>query len=125
MTVEKRAALRPEHLIVEVGYYWNRAGQVRREGDALKAQPGLQGGRTFEVRTTAAEVRDPFVTVGTSYLSMALEGQFASYTGPPKTIDQVKAIVEAHRDAHAKRLAGWRRGRKRSSPRCRRFSAGI
>jgi putative isomerase len=94
-------------LIVEVGYYWNRAGQVRREGDALKAQPGLQGGRTFEVRTTAAEVRDPFVTVGTSYLSMALEGQFAIYTGPPKTIDQVKAIVEAHRDAHAKRLAGY------------------
>ncbi len=38
VTVEKRAALRPEHLIVETGYYWNRAGQVRREGAVLKAQ---------------------------------------------------------------------------------------
>ena len=107
MTVEKRAALRPEHLIVETGYYWNRPGGVRREGAVLKAQSAREGGRVFEVRTTAAEVDDPFVTVGTPYLSMALEGRFAVYTGPRKTLDQVAAIVEAHRDAHSKRLADY------------------
>src|SRR5580692_8527548 len=40
VSVEKRAALRAEHLIVETGYYWNRPGTVRRDGEALKAQSG-------------------------------------------------------------------------------------
>ena len=62
VTVQKRAKLRPEHLIVETGYYWNRPGTVRRDGAVLKAQPGREGGRAFEVRTTAQEVNDPFVT---------------------------------------------------------------
>ncbi len=107
VTVQKRAKLRAEHLIVETGYYWNRPGSVRREGAVLRAQSGRAGGRTFEVRTTAAEVGDPFVTVGTPYLSMALEGRFAIYTGSQKTLDQVAAIVAAHRDAHLKRLADY------------------
>jgi hypothetical protein len=107
VTVEKRAALRAEHLIVEAGYDWNRPGEVRREGAVLNAHSGRAGGRAFEVRTTAAEVHDPFLTVGTPYLSMNFEGRFAVYTGAPKTLDQVAAIVSAHRDAHLKRLASY------------------
>ncbi len=107
LTVEKRAALRPEHLIVETGYYWNRAGTVRREGAVLKAQSARAGGRTFEVRTTAADAADPFLTVDGPYLSMAMEGRFAIYTGARKTLEEVAGIVEAHRAAHEKRLAGY------------------
>src|SRR5450755_1113347 len=50
VSVEKRAALRAEHLIVETGYYWNRPGTVRRDGAVLQAQPGREGGRAFTVR---------------------------------------------------------------------------
>jgi hypothetical protein len=107
VTVEKRPALRPEHLIVETGYYWNRPGSVHREGAVLKAQSGRAGGRTFDVRTTATEVNDSFLTVGTPYLSMAFEGRFAIYTGSPKTLDQVAAIIAAHGDAQAKRMAAY------------------
>jgi hypothetical protein len=107
VTVQKRAQLRPEHLIVETGYYWNRPGSVRREGAVLKAQSGREGGRAFEVRTTAAEAGDPFVTVGTPYLSMPFEGRFAIYTGPAKTLDQISAIVQQHRDAQLKKLDGY------------------
>ncbi len=107
INVEQRAPLRSEHLIVETGYYWNRPGTVKRDGAVLKAQPGRAGGRPFEVRTTSPEVNDPFVTTDAPYLSVALEGRIAVYTGPEKTLEQVAAIVEAHRAAHMKRLADF------------------
>jgi putative isomerase len=110
--VEKRAALRAEHLIVETGYYWNRPGTVRRDGSALKAQSARAGGRAFEVRTTAPDVNDPFVTAGAPYLSVALDGRIAVYTGPTKTLEQVAAIVAAHRAAHLQKLANYGEARE-------------
>ena len=112
VNVEKRAPLRAEHLIVETGYYWNRPGTVRRDGAVLKAQPGREGGRVFEVRTTAREVNDPFATVNAPYLSVALEGRIAVYTGPEKTLEQVATIIETHRAAHMKRLADYGEARE-------------
>ena len=112
INVEKRARLRAEHLIVETGYYWNRPGTVRRDGGVLKAQPGRPGGRAFEVRTTAPEVNDPFLTSNAPYLSVALEGRLAVYTGPEKSLGQVAAIVETHRAAHMKRLADYGEARE-------------
>ena len=112
VSAEKRAALRAEHLIVEAGYYWNRPGTVRRDGTVLQAQPGREGGRAFEVRTTAREVNDPFVTANAPYLSMALEGRLAVYTGPEKTLEQVAAIVETHRAGQMKRLADFGKARE-------------
>ncbi|MGA7414896.1 MAG: trehalase family glycosidase [Bryobacteraceae bacterium] len=107
INVQQHAPLRVEHLIVETGYYWNRPGTVRRDGAVLRAQPGREGGHPFEVRTTSHEVNDPFVTVNAPYLSVALEGRIAVYTGPEKTLEQVAAIVEEHHAAHMKRLADF------------------
>jgi putative isomerase len=112
INVEKRAWLRAEHLIVETGYYWNRPGTVRREGAALIAQPGRPSGRIFEVRTTAPEVNDPFMTANAPYFSVAMEGRIAVYTGPEKTLEQVAAIVETHRAAQMKRLADYGEARE-------------
>jgi neutral trehalase len=105
--VQKRAPLRPEHLIVETGYYWNRPGTVRRDGSVLRAQSIREGGRAFDVRTTAPEVNDPFLTTNAPYLSVAMDGRVAVYTGPEKTLDQISNIVQAHRAAHMKRLAEY------------------
>ena len=110
--VQQRAALRAEHLIVETGYYWNRPGTVRRDGAVLKAQPGRPGGRAFEVRTTAPEVNDPFVIAHAPYLSVALEGRIAVYTGPSMTLEQVAAIVAAHRAVHMQKLANYGEARE-------------
>jgi len=107
VSVEQRAALRAEHLIVETGYYWNRPGTVRRDGAVLRAQPGRNGGRAFDVRTTAREVDDPFLTVNAPYLSVALEGRIAVYTGAEKSLAQVAAMIDRHRAAHLKRLADY------------------
>ena len=112
VSVQQRARLRAEHLIVETGYYWNRPGSVRRNGAVLMAQPGREGGRAFAVRTTAQEVNDPFVTADAPYLSVALEGRIGVYTGPEKTLEQVARIVETHRGAHLKRLEDYGEARE-------------
>jgi hypothetical protein len=105
VTVDQRATLRAAHLIVETGYYWNRPGTVRRQGGVIDATPGGPGGRSFTVRTTGTEVSDPFLTVNGPYLAVPLEGRVAVYTGAtPKTLDQVAAIVDAHRKTQQSKL---------------------
>jgi hypothetical protein len=104
ITVKERDALRPAHLYVEAGYLWNRPGVVTRRGDVLQAEGG---GRAFEVRQTAKDIGDPFGATNTHYLSAALDGELAVYTGVTKTLDEVKAIVARRQAEHAARLARW------------------
>jgi hypothetical protein len=104
VTVNQRATLRAAHLIVETGYYWNRPGKVQRQGDAIDAIPGGAGGRPFTVRATGAQVSDSFLTLNAPYIALLLEGRVAVYTGAPKTLDQVAAIVSAHRAAQQSKL---------------------
>ena len=104
VTVKERAKRRPAHLLVEAGFLWNRPGTVARSGDTLRAEGG---GRVFEVRQTAQDAGDPFGTTNTAYLSAALDGELAVYTGPSRTLDEVKAIVTRRQKEHAKRLAEW------------------
>ena len=101
-TVQKRDPLRPLHLIVETGFYWNRPGAVRREGNAIRAEAAK---RAFEVRTTAPDAGDPFATTNAPYLSAVLDGQVAVYTGPEKKLEEIKAIIESHRARHMAWLA--------------------
>jgi len=103
VAVDQRATLRAAHLIIEAGYYWNRPGTVRRQGDAIDAIPG--SGRSFTVRTTGTQVSDPFLTVNGPYLAAPLEGRVAVYTGStPKTLEQVAAIISAHRQTQQSKL---------------------
>jgi hypothetical protein len=104
VTVNERDRLRPAHLYVEAGYLWNRPGVVARRGDVLRAEGG---GRVFEVRQTAKDIGDPFGTTNTPYLSAALDGVLAIHTGPPRTLDEVEAIVARRQREHAARLAAW------------------
>jgi putative isomerase len=104
VTVKQRARLRPAHLYVEAGFLWNRLGGVTRAGDVLRAEGS---GRVFEVRQTAKDLRDPFGTVNTPYLSAPLDGELAVYTGRPRTLDQVKAVVARRKGEHAAGLARW------------------
>ena len=104
VTVEQRAALRASHLIVETGYYWNRPGTVQRRGDAIEARSQSPDGRAFTVRTTGKEVSDPFLTQNTPYLAVPLEGRFAVYTGTEKTLDQIGALINAHRTLHQSKV---------------------
>lgn len=104
ITVKERRPLRPSHLYVEAGYLWNRPGTVAHAGDRLRAEGG---GRVFEVRQTAKDVADPFGTTNTPYLSAALDGTLAVYTGRPRTLPEIQAIVEARRQEQLARAKAW------------------
>ncbi len=104
ITVRQREKLRPVNLYVEAGFLWNRPGTVTRSADMLRAEGG---GRVFEVRQTAKDLGDPFGTTNTPYLSAALDGQLAVTTGPPRSLDAVRAIVERRRAEHLARQAAW------------------
>ena len=56
------------------------------------------------MRTTGAQVTDPFLTVNGPYFAVPLEGRVAVYTGSEKTLDEVTAIIGAHRTAHQSKL---------------------
>jgi hypothetical protein len=105
VTVQKRDVLRPLHLIVQTGFYWNRPGTVHKDGQILRAQSALPSGAGYEVRTTASDIHDPFITSNAPYLSVVLDGQLAVYTGPETTLDAVKAIIDSHRAAHLAAVA--------------------
>jgi putative isomerase len=59
------------------------------------------------VRQTSQDAGDPFGTTNTAYLSAALDGELAVYTGPSRTLDEVKTIVARRQKEHAARLAQW------------------
>jgi mannosylglycerate hydrolase MGH1-like protein len=104
VTVKQRAARRPAHLYAEAGFLWNRPGRVTRSGDGLRAEAS---GRAFEVRSTAKDVGDAFGATGTPYLSAELDGVLAFYSGPPRTLGEIEAIVARRRAEHAATLAKW------------------
>jgi hypothetical protein len=104
ITVKERERLRPVNLIAEAGFLWNRPGCVTRTGGVVRAQAG---GRAFEVRTTARDAGDPFGTTNTHYLSAALDGELAVYTGPARSLEEIEAIVAARRREHLARHQAW------------------
>ena len=104
ITVKERNPLRPAHLYVEAGYLWNRPGVVTRTGDVLRADGG---GRVVEVRQTAKDLADPFGTTNTRYLSAALDGELAVYTGAERTLEQARAVVAKRRAEHEARRQEW------------------
>jgi hypothetical protein len=65
------------------------------------------GGRVFEVRQTGKDIGDPFGTTNTPYLSAALDGVLAVYTGRPRTLEEVRAVVDRRRAEQTARLAAW------------------
>jgi hypothetical protein len=104
VTVKERHPLRPAHLYAEAGYLWNRPGTVTRRDGALRAEGG---GRAFEVRQTAKDLGDPFGVTNTPYLSAALDGTLAVYTGRPRTLAAVQAVVEGRRREQLARASAW------------------
>lgn len=116
------------NLIVDGALLWNRPGTVTREGDRLVAT--LPGGRTISIGTTGVVTSDFNVPVRGPYLALAMGGAQAGpqrlaepgdprqaprttneigiFTGRPRTVKEIRAIVEHERAALARTHARWK-----------------
>jgi Mannosylglycerate hydrolase MGH1-like glycoside hydrolase domain len=95
---QKRAAT----LIVDPGLLWNREGSLHRQDNEsiLATLPK----RDVMIRTTGTVVDEPSVPLKAPYLAISLANDLAVYTGAPKTLEEIEAIVDGSRSRyHAKK----------------------
>ncbi|MCS6992981.1 MAG: trehalase family glycosidase [Anaerolineales bacterium] len=87
----------PIHLLVEAVMLWNRPGELSVEGDALIAE---LPGKTLRAYPTHTPVRELNVPARAPFLAFALEGEIGISTGARRTLEEIRAIVEARRAEH-------------------------
>jgi putative isomerase len=87
-------------VVAELGLLWNRPGSLGRDGESLLAQAP---GRAVRLYGTSACVNEPYVWAQTPYLALPADQPAGFVTGRPRTISEIRAVVEA---ARAERLAG-------------------
>lgn len=82
----------PATLVVSAGYLWGLPGASRVEGDTLSA---AHDGVETVVRATGTLVDDPYLDVDGPRIARRLEGPIAVCTGRERTVDEVRAVIEA------------------------------
>jgi len=90
----------PHILALETGFLWNKPGQLQRQTDSILAKVPTN---TYTIRSTktSTDIALPFVT---PYLTFSSDETIAFYTGAPKTLEAIEAILEEQK-AGAKQQA--------------------
>jgi len=79
-----------------VGILWNRPGQVAKEGGRIVASVA---GKTISVYLAGRDSDDPYTTMQSPYFSAELNQPVGISTGKPRTLEEIKRIVEERRQA--------------------------
>ncbi|MFN8061445.1 MAG: hypothetical protein U0Q12_19965, partial [Vicinamibacterales bacterium] len=79
-------------LVVESMLLWNRPGSLARLGDTLEAS---LASRRLQIFTTGHPVDDPFVPTSTPYLAVPLDGRVGISTGRPRSVDEIRGLLDA------------------------------
>ncbi|HEX8523161.1 MAG TPA: trehalase family glycosidase [Tepidisphaeraceae bacterium] len=96
-----KGQMKPAALTVGVGMMWNSAGTVERKGDVVAASIG---GEQREVGVAGKMVDEANLPIGGAYLAVELSGAVGVWAGKRRTVDEIRALVEAHRAKHAEHL---------------------
>jgi hypothetical protein len=107
LLVEAKAPSRERlcHLVIDVGLLWSRPGSLARQGEGLV---GALPGRTITVGTTAPLVKEAHAPVRTPYLAVALDGTIGIYTGRPRTVAEIRKVLDENRKAVEASAARWK-----------------
>ncbi len=87
----------PVKMVVESALYWNRPGSLRKVSDT-HLQVTLPE-RTIDVYSTATHQEDFYVQTQTPYLVLTLEQPVGLSTGTPRTVDEIRELIEDAREA--------------------------
>jgi hypothetical protein len=93
----------PVRLVVETALYWNRPGTLTRVNDRqLRAETPR---RTIELFTTVEHREDYYVDAVTPYLVLPLEGPVGISTGTPRSLEQIRKLIDSQRDRFSSEAA--------------------
>ena len=104
LVTPKSFQVKPAMLVVETGLLWGRPGHTERSGGIVRAS--LPGGEIV-IRAAGAPMADKNIPTQSAYLSVALSGPTAVYTGEPRTLEGVQAAIEAARRRAAEQGAAY------------------
>jgi putative isomerase len=93
----------PPVLLLEAGFLWNKPGTVWREGAGMVAEAGA---RRVPIGSTAPAV-DVSLPVSTAYLAFPSDREVGFYTGPPRTVEGIRAVLERRHHELEERVAAW------------------
>jgi neutral trehalase len=86
----------PVKMVVESALYWNRPGSLAKVADNhLRATLPT---RTVDVYSTASHQEDFYVKTQTPYLVLTLEKPVGLSTGTPRTIEQIRELIDDARE---------------------------
>lgn len=86
------------YLVVEAGILWGRSGAIIVGKNTLTANfAGTSSGRSITVHSTVAPVADAYVVTTAPHLSFSLRQEIGLYTGRPRTLAVIKALIGQHR----------------------------
>ena len=92
------------YLVVEAGILWGRAGAIHVAQNMLT---GTFPGRSITVHFTAPPVSDAYVVTTAPHLSFSLKQEIGIYTGRPRTLAGIKALIGRHRARQQARMDGY------------------
>ena len=86
----------PIKMVVESALYWNRPGSLSKPGDnQLRA---ALPNRSIDVFSTSDHEEDFYVRTQTPYLVLVLDKAVGLSTGSPRTVDEIRKLIEAQRE---------------------------
>jgi putative isomerase len=104
ITPENHVPSRKTNLIIEEGILWNREGSMTKEGNTLV---GRFNNRSISVGSCNPVVNDSYALASTPYLAVCLDNEIGIFTGNPRDLDQIKAIVSKSRTNQEARVARY------------------
>lgn len=97
--------LAPE-AVFSAAVLWNRPGQITKANNTIHA---TFPNSTVHIYLTGDDTRDPDVPVASPYFSAALNHPIGLSTGKPRTLAQIRAVLDRQRTAYRISLAGFGR----------------
>ena len=93
----------PVKMVVESALYWNRPGSLSKVSDN-QLQMTLAT-RTIDVYATASHQEDFYVQTQTPYLVLTLQQPVGLSTGAPRTVDEIRELIDDARVAMEQKAA--------------------
>lgn len=91
-------------LIVEAGVLWGNEGLAGMEHTKLL---GKFANKTISLSSTVSPIANGYAVTTSPHLTYSLKQELALYTGKPRTLAEIKAIIKTHHDNEQKRVDSY------------------